>query len=128
MYRSSMILIPFVLLVTACASPREVCLRDASAEPRRIAAQIADTELALARGYRLVTLRDRRIGLASCIGRRADGAAYRYGCYRPVTDTRQEPVGIDYSEERARLARLRDSFESAADRSERLAELCPVPI
>lgn len=115
------------LALAACASPREACIRQAQQPARDIARQISATELALARGYRIVTLRDRDFELTTCIAHRADGAAFGYPCRRPVTSLRQEPVAIDYAEERARLARLNALYADAAATSQARIAVCPPP-
>lgn len=121
----TLLLLPLALV--GCASPREVCIRDAQGPVREIARQISSTEVALARGYRLVTLRDRDFELRTCVARRADGAAFGYPCHRPVTRTRQEPVAIDYDEERAKLARLKARYAAAAAAADARVGICPPP-
>lgn len=123
----SLILLVLPLALVGCATPREACIRDTQAPVRDIARQITSSELALARGYRLVTLRDRDFAMTTCIARRADGASFGYPCQRPVTRTRQEPVAIDYDEERAKLARLKARYAQAAAAAEARMASCPPP-
>lgn len=123
----SLTLLVLPLALVGCATPREACIRDAQAPVRDIARQISSTEVALARGYRLVTLRDRDFETTTCIARRADGASFGYPCRRPVTRTRQEPVAIDYDEERAKLARLKALYVRAAAAAEGRVASCPLP-
>ena len=123
----SLILLVLPLALVACATPREACIGDARAPLREIARQISSTEVALARGYRLVTLHDRDLVPTTCFARRDDGVAVGYPCHRPVTRSRQEPVAIDYDEERARLARLKARYARAAASAEARIATCPPP-
>lgn len=123
----SLILLVLPLALVGCATPREACIRDAQAPVRDIAREISSTEVALARGYRLVTLRERDFAMTTCIARRADGTTFGYPCQRPVTRTRQEPVAIDYDEERARLARLKALYAVAAAAADARLASCPPP-
>lgn len=123
----SLILLVLPLALVGCATPREACIRDAQAPVRDIAREISATELALARGYRLVTLRDRDLRLTTCVAHRSDGRAVGYPCHRPVTRTRQDAVSIDYDEERARLARLKARYAEAAAAADARMASCPPP-
>lgn len=95
------------LALAACATPREACISDAERPLREVTREIGERELNLARGYRLVHVSDTELALTSCNRTTPDGQILSYPCQRPVVTTRTEPVAIDASEERARLARLR---------------------
>ncbi|MBJ3761317.1 hypothetical protein ILP92_00940 [Maribius pontilimi] len=120
------LILPLVLTLAACATPREACIASAEAPLREVTRDIAQTERALDRGYRLVRVRDIRLALTRCVTRNRDGERVSYPCQRPTTVTRSEPVGIDYSEERARLKRLRAEQTRLLPQVERGIRQCQI--
>ena len=56
----------FPLMLAACASPQQSCIRAAQAELRAIDAQIAESEAALQRGYRVTEATEGRTTLNIC--------------------------------------------------------------
>lgn len=61
-----LLLLPLVGLLAACASPQQNCIRQAQAELRALDQQIAESEAALARGYRVTQASDGRTTLNIC--------------------------------------------------------------
>lgn len=107
-----------LLALAACATPREACIGSAQSDVRNLTREISVRERNLARGYQLVTVRDTQLALTTCLRRDRDGTTVGYPCQKPVVTRREEPVAIDASEERARLAGLRadrDRAVAAAD-------------
>ena len=121
--RLALLLAP-VLLLGACATPREACLRDAGRELRRIDAQAARIGTDLARGYRLVVTTDRRQVSTSCPRRARDGRLVLVPCLRTETIRNETPLPIDAAEERRRLAALRAARPGAAARADRAGRAC----
>ncbi len=107
MIRNPMIWLLAPLALAACATPREACIRDAQSDLRSVTREIAETETVLARGYRVIRTRETELALTTCLRRTRDGETVGFPCQRPIVVTDETPIGIDYSEERARLARLR---------------------
>ena len=60
------IALPFLLVLAACASPQQSCIRAAQTELRAIDAQIAESETALRRGYRVTQATEARTTLNIC--------------------------------------------------------------
>jgi hypothetical protein len=61
-----LIALPFLLVLAACASPQQSCIRAAGADLRAIDAQIAESEDALRRGYRVTQASEGRTTLNIC--------------------------------------------------------------
>ncbi|MFN7004208.1 MAG: hypothetical protein ACK4NW_12365, partial [Roseinatronobacter sp.] len=61
-----LIALPFLLLLAACASPQQSCIRAAQADLRAIDAQVAESEAALRRGYRVTQAREGSTTLNIC--------------------------------------------------------------
>ena len=117
-----------LLLVSACASPRDACLRSATAELRRLDRLIAESEAALARGYRLEREPEVATGLTFCVGagQREEGVdvGLRY-CPEVETRYREVPAAIDPAAERRTLEALRARRAEEARRAARRAAACP---
>lgn len=107
-------------LAAACAEPRTACLNRATAELRAIDAEIAEIELALARGYRVVGGSTVTAGLSVCT--RDNPVTVCLGGSRPISE---RTVAIDRRAEEARLRALRAERPAAAARAERAAAACP---
>lgn len=88
------------LLLTACASPQERCERAATAELRALDAQIAETEDALARGYRTLPAQDGVTRLRLCAWPREP---VLFCTERVQTPRAQRREAIDHTQETARL-------------------------
>ncbi|MCX7645393.1 MAG: hypothetical protein N2Z62_08885 [Rhodobacteraceae bacterium] len=109
-----------VTLLAACADTRTACLDRASAELRAIDAEIAEIELALARGYRVSGGATVTAGLSVCTG--DSPVTVCLGGSRPISE---RTVAIDRRSEEARLRALRSARPEAAARAERAAAACP---
>lgn len=93
-----------LLLLAACAAPRENCEADARRELDLIDALIAETELNITRGYRIEREADVRNVLRLCL----EPGARLPLCSGPEAAVRDRPVPVIRSEERARLETLKD--------------------
>lgn len=92
------------LLLAACASPQQRCERAASAELRALDATIAETEEALARGYRIQPAQEGITRLRLCAWPREPVLF----CTEQVqTPQAQRRAAIDRAQETARLQELR---------------------
>lgn len=109
-----------MVLVAACAETRTACLNRASAEVRAIDAEIAEIELALARGYRVSGGSAVTAGLSVCAEN--SPVTVCLGGSRPISE---RTVAIDRRAEEARLRALRAARPEAAARAERAAAACP---
>lgn len=91
--------------LAACASPRERCVNEATAELRTIDRLIAETEANIARGYALVREPGTRTTLEFCYNPPGEPFVF---CPRTEATVRERPVAIDRAAERRKLASLRE--------------------
>lgn len=109
-----------LLLLAACGDPRTGCLNRADAPLRALDAEIAETELALARGYRLAPGARITTGLAVCAS--DSPLTFCLSGERPLTERR---IAIDRASERARLRALERQRPALAAQAARAAAVCP---
>lgn len=102
--RAHLLIIP--LLLTACATPREACLADATKEVRILENLIEVTRANLARGYAVGERQVVDTRRTFCTGRNDDGSTFRFRCEETDTKTVQFPVAIDLDAEREKLVSL----------------------
>ncbi|PUB10677.1 hypothetical protein [Yoonia sediminilitoris] len=98
--------IPFLLplvVLAACATPREQCIRDATSQLRILNALINETQGNLARGYAIVEEQEVRTLSRTCRGRNEDGSTFRFPCDETETVTTTRPVAIDLNAEQDKL-------------------------
>ncbi len=115
--RPAFIILPLVAL-TACATPREECIRDVTRDARIISSLIREVEGNIARGYALEESQEVRTRTRFCSDRHSDGSTFRYPCNEVDTFTVTQPVAIDLRAEEAKLASLRERLavvQPAAD-------------
>ncbi|PPB82169.1 hypothetical protein LV82_00092 [Albidovulum inexpectatum] len=98
-----------VLALSACGTPQERCIRNVSAELRRLDALIAETEANLARGYGYETREIIRHEWQICTDLIGDPPkpVHRM-CLEPVWDTVRRPIAIDPEAEQRKLEGLRN--------------------
>ncbi len=99
-----------LLILVACATPREACITEANRDLRRVNSLIIETQENLARGYGLETRQETRVRPARCTGRGVDPEgepfSFRYDCERTEVIDRQVPVTIDLAAEQRKLTQL----------------------
>ncbi len=110
------------LLVAACASPRERCLRAAVSELRVIDALIAETQGNLDRGYAIDSQVETRTVLELCAWPREEVLF----CTRQEPVTRERPRAIDVAAEERKLADLQERRRAEARRAQAAIDACPV--
>ncbi len=117
-----MIALAMILGLAACADPRTACL-DRAAEPlRSLDAEIAETETALALGYRIADGSRITAGMRLC----ADNSPVTFcvSGQRPISERR---IAIDRASERARLEALIARRPAVAAAAARAVDACPAP-
>lgn len=94
-----------LILLAACASPRETCLTNATRDLNVVQSLIADMEATIARGYAIRT-EERLIAYTDfCFGAGGDvGFSF---CRRLDPVTTRKPVAVNLDEERAKLRSLK---------------------
>lgn len=105
--RPALLILP-LLALTACATPREQCINEASREARVLSALVNETRANLARGYALEERQEVRSFTRMCRGENSDGTTFRFPCSKTDTITVTEPVAIDLNAETAKLASLEE--------------------
>ena len=111
-----------LLVLAACAEPRAACLSRAEAGLRALDAEIAETESALALGYRVAPRSRVTAGLAICAG--DSPVTLCVSGERPLHERRR---AIDPDTERARLRALLARRPAVAAAAARSAAACPAP-
>lgn len=92
------------LCLTACASPQDRCLRNATVDLRTVNRLIAETEQSIARGYTYELEQSRvQVGIGFCTGSRG-GFLF---CGNNTQQIQKRPVAIDADSERRKLASLK---------------------
>lgn len=111
-----------LLLLAACAETRAACLARAGADLRALDADIAETEAALALGYRQTPRGAVSVGAALCT--RDSPLTLCVSAERPLAARHS---AIDPEAERARLRALGSHRPAVAAAAGRAAEACPSP-
>ncbi|MEM6740527.1 MAG: hypothetical protein AAF646_10430 [Pseudomonadota bacterium] len=122
-------LIPAVLVVlAACATPRDACLRASLSEIATLDRLIVETEGNLARGYRIEREPVVSTGLDFCLGRGIHDSGVRIGlryCNSVETRYREVEVAIDPDAERRKLTQLRGKRAEESRLAQAQAASCP---
>ena len=121
--RPAFAILPLVVLA-ACATPREQCISDATRDTAVLGSLISQTEANLARGYALERRQDVRTVRGICRGRNEDGSTFTFNCEETNTFTSAVPVAIDLNAERAKLRSLQERFTLAQAASNQAVAQC----
>ena len=113
------LLIAAALMLTACETPRERCIDNATKDITAIDAEIADVELSLARGYRIADSAIDTVGVRFC-----NGSGNVTFCLGGEKDIEGRRIPIDRATERARLASLERQRASTLARMDREIAAC----
>lgn len=105
--RASFIALPLALF-TACGTPQEQCIRQATSELRTITRLANETERNILRGYALETVQEVRVEQTTCRGENEDGTQFTFECEETRTVDRTRRVAIDLNAEQAKLDSLRE--------------------
>ncbi|RYG91553.1 hypothetical protein EU803_10730 [Loktanella sp. IMCC34160] len=114
--RKTLLILPVLGILAACATPREACINDARRHVVLLDQQIAVTQGNISRGYALATVQDVQVVTEVCRGTNEDGSTFSFPCQKTRVVDRQEPVAINVAEERAKLADLQ-ARRAAAERT-----------
>lgn len=107
--RPALIILPLMVL-SACATPREQCIADVTRDTRVLSALINETQANLSRGYALDEQKDVRTVTRNCRGENEDGSTFFFPCSKTETFTTERPVAIDLVAEQAKLTSLEERF------------------
>lgn len=121
--RPALIIMP-LLALTACATPREECIGDATRDTRVLSSLINETRANLARGYALEERQDVRTLTRNCRGKNDDGSTFFFPCNETETFTTTQPVAIDLEAEQAKLRSLERRFATTQASSNQAVAQC----
>lgn len=107
--RPALIILPLMVL-SACATPREQCIAHVTRDTRVLSALINETQANLSRGYALDEQQDVRTIKRNCRGENEDGSTFFFPCNKTETFTTTRPVAIDLVAEQAKLDSLEERF------------------
>lgn len=107
--RPALFILPLVLLA-ACATPREQCISQVTKDARIQSSLINEVRANIARGYALEQQQEIRTVRRTCVGRNEDGTTFTFRCEETDTVTVNVPVAIDLDAERAKLASLEKRY------------------
>ena len=112
--RPALFILPLVLLA-ACATPREQCISQATKDARIQSSLINEVRANIARGYALEQQQQVRTVRRTCVGRNEDGTTFTFRCEETDTVTVNVPVALDLGED-GRGADLRHARVAPDDR------------
>ena len=121
--------VPALICLTAlaaCATPREMCERQAVRDLAVVERLIAESEATLARGYALHPVPYTRPSLQLCYGSGFGGYGnfgFSY-CNYPQVDIQMVPAAVDLREERRKLMELKRKRQDLARASAAGLEAC----
>ena len=107
--RPALFILPLVLLA-ACATPREQCISQVTKDARIQSSLINEVRANIARGYALEQQQEIRTVRRTCVGRNEDGTTFTFRCEETDTVTVNVPVAIDLDAERAKLVSLEKRY------------------
>lgn len=120
MRRFSVLII--ALLVAACATPREVCLSNASHDLNVVRSLIAASEATLRRGYAVETT-TRYVTISQpCFSKKYPDR----WCERTIPSTDRKAVAVDLAAEKQKLKSLRAKEKQLRLRTEQDIETCKI--
>lgn len=123
MIRPALPLVPLVLLV-ACGTPQEQCIRNATYQTRTLDRLIAQSSANLARGYEYQTEQRTRFEWVVCGPIRPDEGPQM--CFEPSEEDVRVPVAIDPVLEQRKLANLTAKRAGLLKQSESVVAACRV--
>lgn len=119
--RNTLILIN-CLLISACATPREACIRTANRDLTVVRALISESEATLNRGYAIETSDRYVIVSQPCFTKKHPSR----WCERSVPVSDRKAVAVDLSAEKHKLKSLRQKETQLRRRSLRDVEACNI--
>ncbi len=112
------------LLLVACGTPQEQCIRRETQDLRTLDRLIAETERNIARGYAIEEFQTWEWESYTCYRPGPDGQPEPDTCERRVPDIDTRPVSINVDDERAKLASMQAKRSELARRAASATEAC----
>ena len=113
------IILAGTLFLSACATPYEICVSDASQEYRTLTAAITEARGNIDRGYAVHSQQVTYTYVGLCY---TDGSSYP--CPMTGYRTEETPVAIDVAEERLKLKRLTNRLPAVRERQQTEINAC----
>lgn len=114
-----------LIVLAACATPRERCLQEATRDLRVIDGLILETEATIQRGYAVRTVREPETFFRLCVGTPYNASVWGRFCSRTEWVERSTPVAVDLREERRKLVSLRAKRTEVLKRAALEQAACP---
>ena len=121
--RTHLVVLP-LLVLTACATPREQCIDQATRDTKIMSSLITETRANLARGFAIEERQEVRTVSSICQGSNEDGSTFSFRCDETETFTVRVPVAIDLNAEAAKLASLEERFAQSQAVSNQAVAQC----
>lgn len=120
------ILLPALLILTACGTPQENCIHAANRDARVVDQLIAETEANLARGYAVETVVKLKQDWVDCTRLPTEEKPNPKPkmCLEDVPFEVTQPVALDLNAERAKLTSLRQQQARQYAQSQTLVAQC----
>jgi hypothetical protein len=122
------LLMPILVLLAACGTPQEQCIRQNTRDLRTVDKLIAETQGNLNRGYAYETITVTETYWRYCYYHRtrSDGSHYTSPqlCLDDRAVTVRRPKAIDLNEEARKLASLKEKRQELARRAEPVIAQC----
>ena len=109
-----------LVILTACATPREQCEARATQDLRIVNRLIEESRAIIERGYAIETVEEDHLHYTFCLDRNGN----RTLCWVRDSDLRSRPVAVNLDEERAKLASLLKKKEELEVRARAAIEAC----
>jgi hypothetical protein len=113
-----------LLLLAACGTPQEQCIRRETAELRTLDRLIRETQGNLDRGFAYEEYTTWELESFPCLRPDGAGGTVEGTCTRRVPDIDTRPVAIDLNAERAKLASMQQKRTELARRAAAATEAC----
>jgi hypothetical protein len=113
-----------LLLLVACGTPQEQCIRRETQDLRTLDRLIAETEQNISRGYAIEEYQTWEWETYTCYRPGPDGQPEAGTCQRRVPDIDTRPVSINVDDERAKLRSMQTKRIELARRAAAAAEAC----
>ncbi len=115
--------LPLLLLLAACATPREKCLSDASEDLRILDGLIAEQRVVVNRGFRMDRTLESRSRVQFCAG--SGGNVSVRLCNGRNLRTVERPVAVDIPTEQRKLDQLVSRRDALASQTAQAQAFCP---
>lgn len=120
----SLCLLPLLILLAACASPREACERNAIRDYATVSALIVETRQNIERGYSIEKETRVTPRLKLCVANKLDKNVGVSFCNDYIEREVDKPVAIDLEAEQAKLKSLLKKQAELAARARRDQAIC----